>query len=368
MDYNFKELAHPGIRTLKPYIPGKTIEEVAKEHGVTDIIKLASNENAWGCSPAVHDALSNLSNQTLSLYPQSVNHALRQKLAEFLGIEADMLMLSNGSDLIYGLLLTCFALQSDKHVLTHRYAFSTYEIQANTLGIPIVITPTNNWRVDIDAILDTCNVKTALIFLANPNNPTGLLINHADITRLLNGIPKTTLLVVDEAYYEYAYAEYQANTIELLAKHPNLIITRTFSKAYGLAGLRLGYAIADPQIINLLYSIQLPFTVNIAAMTAAQAALDDQLFIKKTIRLTKDGITQMQQGLDELGISYLPTSGNFITMDCNTDGNIVFQQLQKYGIIVRPLHPYAMNNYLRVTIGTEEQNNRFIKTIQQLGS
>ncbi|MDP3705802.1 MAG: histidinol-phosphate transaminase [Legionellaceae bacterium] len=366
MSYDFIKLTHPGIQSLTPYVPGKTIEEVAREQGLTDIIKLASNENAWGCSPTVRQALSLLSDQTISSYPNSVSHPFRHKLAQHLGVNTDMLTLSNGSDLLMCILLICFALHSNKHVLTHDFAFSTYEIQAKTLGVPIVITPAPNWQVDIDAVISTCNDKTALIFLANPNNPTGLLISHAEIIRLIESIPQTTILVLDEAYYEYARAEYQANSIDLLAKHPNLVITRSFSKAYGLAGLRLGYALSDPQITKLLYSIQLPFAVNNVAMAAASAAIDDQAFIEKTLRLTALGIQQMKLGLDKLNIFHLPTVTNFITIDCNTDGWPIFQRLQEHGIIVRPLHAYGMNNYLRVTIGTEEQNKRFLDTIQDI--
>lgn len=366
MDCNYNLLTPASIQSLAPYIPGKTIEQVAIEQGITDIIKLASNENPLGCSPLVHHALSHLSKQTVSLYPNSVSHAFRHQLAHFLQIDSEQLVLSNGSDAIYGLLLTLFALQTDKHVLTHQYAFSTYEIQAKTLGIPIVITPTRGWEVDIDAIINTCNEKTALIFLANPNNPTGLLIKHAEIERLLANIPSTAILVLDEAYYEFASDVYQADSLGLLSKYSNLIITRTFSKVYGLAGLRLGYGIANPEIIALLYKIQLPFAVNIAAMTAASAAIKDQDFIHQTLEVNRQGIQQMQIGLDRLNIPHLPTTTNFITIDCQTDGGPIFQRLQQHGIIVRPLHPYGMANYLRVTIGLEEQNKRFLLALAEV--
>ncbi len=366
MHVDFSRLTHAGIQALEPYVPGKTIEAVAKEQGLTDIIKLASNENAWGFSPAAHQALCKLSNQTLSLYPSSVSHAFRHKIANFLGIETDGLILNNGSDSLISLLLICFALHQDKHVITHDHAFCAYAIQSKTLGIPIISTPTHNWRVDIDAIIAACNHKTALIFIANPNNPTGMLIEYGEIKRLLSSIPKTTILVLDEAYYEYAYAEYHENSLDLLAAYPNLIIARTFSKAYGLAGLRLGYACAQPQIIKLLYSIQLPFAVNIAAMTAAEIAIDDQDFIQKTIQLTTAGIKQIEAGLKNLHIHYLPTTTNFITMQCPMDGNIMFQKLQAHGIIVRPLHVYGMNDYIRVTVGTPEQNTRFLQALQEI--
>jgi histidinol-phosphate aminotransferase len=366
MIQDFSKLTHNGIQSLHPYVPGKSIEEVAKEQGITDIIKLASNENVWGCSPSALASLKSLSPHDLSLYPTSICHPFREKLANFLDVDTDMITLSNGSDLLLCLLLICFALHSDKHIMTHDHAFISYEIQAKTLGIPVVKTPTNNWEVDIDAIIETCNEKTAIIFLANPNNPTGLLVNHQDITRLIESIPKTTILVLDEAYYEYARKDYMADSVDLLRKHPNLVITRTFSKAYGLAGLRLGVAIANAQITQLLYNIQLPFAVNIASMNAASAALDDQEFINNTLSQTHAGLIQMRTGLDALNLSYLPSSANFITVDCKQDGNTVSNQLQKHGIIVRPLHPYYMNNYLRITIGTKEQNERLLYTLDKI--
>jgi histidinol-phosphate aminotransferase len=364
MSFDFNQLPHAGIRSLAPYIPGKSIDEVAQEQGLSDIIKLASNENPLGCSPNVLQALSQLTSQQISLYPTSINHPLRTKLAQKLGVDSEMLTLSNGSDLLFCLLLTSFALHTDKHILTHDCAFISYSIQAKTLGIPVISTPIyTDWRVNIEAMLNACNEKTALIFIANPNNPTGLLIEHIEIERLLNNIPKTTILVLDEAYYEYAHSSYKANSIELLAKYPNLVITRTFSKAYALAGLRLGYAISDPQITALLYRLQLPFAVNQAAMLAASAALDDQAFLEKSIQTTSQGIHQMQNGLAKLNLPHLPTAANFITFDCKTDADPIYQALQKYGIIVRPLAPYGLNNFLRVTIGTQKQNHKFLEKL-----
>lgn len=366
MNYDFKELTHSGIQSLHPYIPGKSIEEVAKEQGLTDIIKLASNENVLGCSNLALEALKNLSIQDLSLYPTSTCHPFREQLANFLNLDKEMISLSNGSDLLICLLLICFALHRDKHVLTHDYAFVSYEIQAQTLGVDVIKTPVKNWEVDIDAMIEACNEKTAIIFLANPNNPTGILIKHQDIKKLIESIPKTTILVLDEAYYEYARAEYAENSIELLKKHPNLIIIRTFSKVYGLAGLRLGYAIANEQITKLIYSVQLPFAVNIAAMIAASSALKDQRFVEKTLLITKQGIQQMQLGFDKLNLNYLPSSTNFITVNCNKDSSSIFKKLQEHGIIARPLHQYKMNDYLRITIGTEEQNKKVLTTLTKI--
>ncbi len=361
MPCDYAQLPHAGIRDLNPYVPGKSADELTRECGLTDVVKLASNENALGCSPYVAQALNHLTLGQIAAYPISAIHPLRQKLADKLGVTREMITLGNGSDSLFCSLLTCFALHNGKHILTHDYAFSSYAIQAKTLGIPVVSTGLHkNWEVDMDAMIKACNDNTALIFIANPNNPTGLLLGQSDIKRLLENIPETTIMVLDEAYYEYVDDPNKAYSVDLLKKHPNLVITRTFSKAYGLAGLRLGYAIANPQITALLYRIQLPFVVNIAAMTAATAAVDDAEFIQQTVELNQQGIIQMQQGLSSLNLTSLPTAGNFITFDCNTDSLPIYQGLQEYGIIVRPLHPYGLNQHLRVTIGTSDQNSRFL--------
>lgn len=366
MHCNYKELPHIGIRSLAPYVPGKSVEEVACERGLTDIIKLASNENVLGCSPQVAKALADLSAHHLATYPQSIHHPLRQELAQQLTIDTAMITLANGSDSLFGLLLTCFALHTDKHIVTHDYAFSSYAIQAHTLGIPVIHTPVkDNLEVNVDAMIAAITEQTALVFIANPNNPTGLLIDHNEINRLLASIPKTTLLVLDEAYYEFVNDK-QPHATDLLGTYNNLIITRTFSKAYGLAGLRTGYAMAHPDVTALLYRIQLPFAVNIAALTAASAALQDTDFLAKTQQMTATGLQQLEQGLAQLNLTYFKSAGNFITFDCQMDGLILYELLQQSGIIVRPLHPYGLNQYIRVTVGTEQQNTRLLNNLKDI--
>ena len=365
MAINYNLLPHAGIKSLSPYIPGKTAEEVAALHGISDIIKLASNENPLGCSPVVKDALSKLTLNELATYPVGSKLPLRQKLAAKLGLETEMITLVNGSDALIPLLQTCFALDLKKHVLTHDYAFLPYKIQAQNLNIPVVSTPLlANWEIDLDAMINACNENTGLIFLATPNNPTGVLFTQNQLIKLLHSIPLTTILVVDEAYYEFVNENDKLNTIDLLAKHPNLVITRTFSKAYGLAGLRLGFAIASTEITEILQRVLLTFTVNIAAATAASAAIDDLDFIKMTVKANFAGLNQMKEGLSKLKLNYLPTTGNFITFDCKEDGMRIFQGLLQHGIIIRPLHQYEMNNFLRVTIGTEAQNTRFLEALR----
>lgn len=367
MTCDFYKLPHEGIQCLNPYVPGKSADELQAQKGLGTIIKLASNENPLGCSELVTTALANLSTKQLAAYTISAQHPLNQKIATQLSLPRTMITLTNGSDLLFTLLLTCFALHRDKHVLTHDYAFITYQVQANTLGIPIFSTPLKNqWQVDVQAMVNKCNEKTAIIFLANPNNPTGLLIPEVEIRYLLDNIPATTLLVLDEAYYEFVDPTLRPNTQALLAHYPNLVLTRTFSKAYGLAGLRLGYAIACQAITDILHRALLPFTVNKAALEAGSAALGDQEFLQHTITNNIVGLKQLQQGLDELNIRYLPSHCNFVTFDCNKDTTILYQKLLKHGIIVRPLHPYAMNNFFRVTVGTREQNNQFITTFKEL--
>lgn len=367
MPCDYHLLPHAGIQSLSPYIPGKSAEEVAQEQGLTDIIKLASNENPFRCSPLVMKALSTLSAKQLATYPIAANHPFRRKLANKLSLDANMITLGNGSDALIPLLQTCFALHCDKHVLTHNYAFIAYGIHAKTLGIPVISTPLlANWHVDIDAMIASCTEKTALIFIATPNNPTGLLVTQANITRLLQNIPPSTILVIDEAYYEYVNNTDKLNTISLLADYPNLVITRTFSKAYGLAGLRLGYTIASPYITTLLQRVLPPFTVNEVALVAASAALDDDDFIQLSVNNNAQGLTKIEQGLTHLQLNYLPSSGNFIAFDCKKDSLSLYQKLQQRGIIVRPLHPYGLTNYLRVTVGTQQQNRRFLDTLEEL--
>ncbi len=364
MSIDFLQLPHPGIRSLVPYKPGKSIEELAREKNITDIIKLASNENPLGCSPLALAALQSMPPHLIATYPSPLNHPLVPKLASKLNISVDQLFVSNGSDNLFSIFLNCFALHTDKHILVHDFCFSSYAIQANTYNIPVRSAAINDhWEVDIDKLINACTPQTGLIFIANPNNPTGILISQHEIKRLLDNIPETTLVVLDEAYYEYAASQLECNSIDWLDKHPNLVITRTFSKIYGLAGLRLGYAIAHPDIIAILQRVQLPFAVNQVALTAAHAALDDDEFLRLSLKINDEGIAQITQGLDSLSLNHIPSAGNFIAFDCNEDGLSLYNYLLDKGIIVRPLHPYRMNHYIRVTIGTKEQNERFLNAL-----
>ncbi|WP_419420422.1 histidinol-phosphate transaminase [Legionella sp. D16C41] len=363
MPCDYQKLPHKGIRDLKPYIPGKSIEELGQEKKITDIIKLASNENPLGCSSNVISAIAKLTGLKIATYPAPASHPLNRKLSEKLAIPENKLFLSNGSDSLFSLLLTIFGLHTNKHILTHDYAFISYRIQAQILGIPVKSSPVlTSWEVDIEAMIKLADTNTALIFLANPNNPTGLLIPLEKIRHLLKKISAGTIVVLDEAYYEYAYQD-EPGALSLLQEFPNLVVSRTFSKAYGLAGLRLGYAIAHPDIINLLYKVQLPFSVNQVALTAGAAALEDEEFLTSTLALNIQGLKQVEQGLIDLNLSYLPSVGNFITFDCGMQSEPIYKKLLEKGIIVRPLDNYGLTSHLRVSIGLPEHNTRFLDNL-----
>ncbi|MBA2656323.1 MAG: histidinol-phosphate transaminase [Tatlockia sp.] len=367
MACDYYNLPHFGIRSLNPYIPGKSIEELMREKNLKNIIKLASNENPLGCSPLALEALAKLSGLQIATYPSPKNHPLTAKLSQKLGIKDDMITLGDGSDLLFFFLLVTFALATGKHIMTHDYAFLSFEIQAQTLNIPTLKIALNpDWKVNIDTIIQATSEETALIFLANPNNPTGLLIPLNEIERLLTKIPTSTLLILDEAYFEYAYGKEDKNAIALLSSYSNLVITRTFSKAYGMAGLRLGYALANSEITELLHRVQPPFAVNCAALTAAYAALDDNDFIMQSLELNKLGMRQLQDNLNRLKIKHLPSTCNFVTIDCQRDAQEIYQSLLGQGIIVRPLEQYGLPNHLRISIGKPEHNYRLIDNLQNI--
>lgn len=364
MSIDFKTLPHQGIRNLIPYKPGKSIEELAHEQGIKHIIKMASNENPLGCSPLAYKALHSLSVHKMATYPSPMNHPLLPKLANRHKLKIEQLFLSNGSDPIFGLLLNAFALHSSKHILVHQYSFSTYAIQAHALNIPVHSVPINSdWQVDIESVIQACKSDTGLIYLPNPNNPTGTLIDQQKIKHLLEQIPESTIIVLDEAYHEFAATQQPLDSVDWLKEHPNLVITRTFSKIYGMAGLRIGYAMANEDITSILWRIQLPFTVNQLALEAALAALDDEAFIDQSLKINKQGMQQIQDGFKQLGLKYIPSACNFLTFDCKEDGMNLYNFLLKKGIIVRPLHPYKMNSFIRVSIGTQEQNTRFLDAL-----
>lgn len=357
---------HPGIQTLQPYQPGKSVEDLSRERGVTNAVKLASNENPLGCSPKVMSALANVSAQHIATYPSAFHHPLKKKIADRFSLSSNQIVLGNGSDSLFTLIFTLFCLHQQKHVLTHQQCFPSYPIQAKGFGIPIKQIPLNeDWQWTVSSFIEACTDDTGVLIFANPNNPTGVKVRQEAIKELLQAIPEHVIVVVDEAYYEYAYSESSEGALPLLQQFSNLIITRSFSKAYGLASLRLGYAIADESIIELIWRIQQPFAVNGLALHCGEIAWDDQDFVQKSIEVNAKGLQQMKTQLDALGYRYISTHTNFITMDAGSQATALNDHLLDKGVIVRPLVASGMPNHMRVSIGTQQQNERFLSALEQ---
>lgn len=364
MKIDFTKLANAGIRNLIPYKPGKPIEEVERELGISDVIKLASNENPLGPSPkallAAQEALLKS-----HLYPDGGCYELKKALAKFLNVSEQHLTIGNGSENVLEIIVKAYLTANDSAVVS-QYAFATIPILINAINAQLITVPAKAWGHDINAMVAACEKNTRLIFVVNPNNPTGTYTTTKDFLYLLNSVPTDVLVIADEAYIEYIDQEDYPNTLQLLKQYPNLIISRTFSKIFGLAGLRVGYAISSPEIADILNRARLPFNANSIGQAAACAALMDHEHIERSIQVNQEGKLQLEAGLKKLKIDYIPSLGNFISIDMKTDGNAIYQTLLHQGIIVRPLVAYGMPNHLRITIGTFAQNERLLIALHKL--
>lgn len=364
MTIDFQLLANIAISSLTPYQPGKPIEEVERELGITSAIKLASNENPLGASPmameAAQDALAKA-----HIYPDGGCFELKNALAQFLKVETNQLTIGNGSENILELIVKAYLSRDDSAVIS-QYAFLTIPLLIKSYGANIIRVPAINYGHDIPAMIAAVDKKTRILFVVNPNNPTGTYTNKADLLLLLNSVPSHVLVVLDEAYQEYIDRHDYPNTLELLDQFPNLVITRTFSKAYGLAALRLGFSISSPKIADILNRARLPFNVNSVAAQAAKAALLDTKHIEESIALNVIGMRRLEQALTEMGIEYIPSLGNFITINVKKDAADIYQKFLHQGVIVRPLGAYDLPTHIRVTIGTAEQNNRFLTALREI--
>lgn len=362
MHVDFRSLANSHIRNLTPYQPGKPLEELERELGITSSIKLASNENPLGASLNVM-AAAQLALAQMHIYPDGSGFELKQALSQFLKINTDQITLGNGSENVLELITKAYLHQEDNAVVS-QYAFLTIQILVQSYG-KLKMVPAKNWGHDVAAMIKAVDEKTRILFLVNPNNPTGTYTTDHDLHLLMESVPQHVLVVVDEAYSEYISKSDYPNALNYLAKYPNLILTRTFSKVYGLAALRLGFALSSPEIADILNRARLPFNVNTIASKAACAALLDQAHVKKSILINDAGMAQLEKGLQKLNLDYIPSIGNFITIDVG-DAPKVYQKLLHEGVIVRPLHAYGMPEHIRVTIGTPEQNERFLEAIRRI--
>ncbi|KHD08865.1 aspartate aminotransferase [Candidatus Thiomargarita nelsonii] len=357
------KLATPGVQGLRPYQPGKPIEELEREYGIKNAIKLASNENPLGPSPRVLEAVQGCL-KDIARYPDGNGFVLKKALAQKHHVNMDMITLGNGSNDVLELIARTFVTQAQS-VIFSEHAFVVYPMVTQAIGARSIVTSAKNWGHDLSAMQAAICDDTRLIFIANPNNPTGTWLDKSSLKAFLEAVPESVLVVVDEAYFEYAIENPNyPNSLDWLSEYPNLIVTRTFSKAYGLAGLRVGYSISHADVAHLVNRVRQPFNVNSIALVAATAALDDGEYLKKSIALNRAGMQEMRQSFEKMGLSYIPSLGNFLAVDVD-DGAKIYELLLRQGVITRPLGD-AMPQHLRVSIGLPSENEIFLQALRKV--
>ena len=350
------------VLNLKPYVPGKPIEELQREYGVTHVVKLASNENPLGPSPAAVTAMRDAA-AGVHLYPDPGVYSLRHTVGERFGVDPDHVLVSNGSNEMITLLVRAFTTPAE-NVVFSQYGFIAYKVVTGAAGVQQREVPADGLSPNIDAMIAACDANTRLLFLANPNNPTGTWTPRADVERLLREVPEHVLVVLDEAYTEYVDAADYPDGMSLLAQRANLVVMRTFSKAYGLAGCRVGYAVAPAYVCDRVNRIREPFNVNHIAQAAAIAALGDAAFIDRTVALNRAERERIGDALDALGVTCHRGQTNFVLIEPTMPAMALYEALLKRGVIVRPLAPYGLGQYLRVTLGTEQENDVFLSALR----
>jgi histidinol-phosphate aminotransferase len=353
------------LEGLTPYPPGKPIEEVQREFGLTEVVKLASNENPYGPSPKAVEAIA-LEAKELHLYPESGCHYLRLKLANRLNVPAEYLIFGNGSDEVVAMLTMAFLDETTNIVCSER-TFIRYEMGATSMGAQTRHVPMKDWRHDVAALAAAADANTRFLFIGNPDNPVGSAISAKEFGQLLSSVPKSVMVVLDEAYYEYAcsWPDYP-RSVELVQSHPNLIVLRTFSKAYGLAGIRLGYGIGHPDLWNPVDRIRPPFNANRLAQAAALAALDDTEHMARTLEGNRAGLDYFYAQFDELGLPYVPSHANFVLADMKRPAAPLYDALLRRGVVVRPMGMYGLTNHLRISVGLPRENEIFIDALRQV--
>ncbi len=366
----FGRIAVPAIQGLCPYQAGKPESELERELGLTNIVKLASNENALGPSLAAIDAVrTKLFN--LSRYPDGSGHELKNGLAQRLSVTPRQITLGNGSSEVLEIIARVF-LGAGREAVFSEYAFAMYPIFVQAAGakarIAKAMSPDSSmpYGHDLDAMRNLVNPKTGLVFIANPNNPTGTYVSQTSLYGFIESLPENVICVVDEAYFEYVEQDDFPITLSWLERFPNLIVTRTFSKAYGIAGLRIGYAISDPEISEMLNRIRQPFNNNSIALNAALAALGDEEHLCKSRRSNQSGLAFLSRALTQRNLEVIPSIANFVCFNVKRDSVQCFNALLRKGVIVRPLASYHMPNHIRVTVGTPDQNMRFLGALDKI--
>ena len=363
-DGDLSALSPEYVRRIAPYVPGKPVEELAREYGLAekDIVKLASNENPRGPSPSVRQAIAEAV-AGISRYPDGNGFELKSALATRFGVEREQVVLGNGSNDILELATQAFLRPGDEAVYS-QHAFAVYPLATQARGATGIAVAARELGHDLDAMRAAVTPRTRIVFVANPNNPTGTWLSPAAMEAFVASVPQDVLIVLDEAYNEYLRSTHRSDTASWIAKHPNLLVSRTFSKAYGLAGLRVGFGLMDLAVADMLNRVRQPFNVNSVAQAAALAALADAAYVEESARLNLAGLEQLMRGLDALAIGYVPSHGNFLLVRIG-DAAKVYDRLLRKGVIVRPVANYGLPEHLRVTVGLEEENGRFLSALRE---
>ncbi len=349
------------VLTLSPYKPGKTIAQLEREYGVSNVIKLASNENPRGASPRVCNAISKELN-SLTRYPDPSGHNLKQALSRKLGVPEECITLGNGSNDVLELAARVAVSPGSKCVVDE-HCFVVYPLAIAAAHGKMVSVKSRKWCHDLVRTSEVVDALTSIVYIANPNNPTGTYVTDSGLRTFIESVPSTVWIVIDEAYFEYVGETDYPNGVEFSKEFPNVVVTRTFSKAYGLASLRVGYSVSSSYFAELLNRIRQPFNVNSVALAAAEAALDDTEYLDESVVINSEEMKFVQDSLREQELEYIRSVGNFITFDCGMDALPLYEKLLRKGIIVRPIANYGMPNHLRVTIGTHEENVRFVQAL-----
>ena len=357
--------ALPYVRAIAPYQAGKPIEELAREHGLQPerIVKLASNENPLGMPDSARAAIE-AALPELGRYPDSNGFDLKAALSRKFGVPAEWITLGNGSNDILEA-AAAVMLAPGRSCVYAQHSFAVYPLATMARGARSIVVPARDYGHDLDAMLAAIEADTRLVFVANPNNPTGTFVGADTMAAFLGRVPRHVVVVLDEAYNEYLSPELRHPSIDWVRRFPNLLVSRSFSKAYGLAGLRVGYGVAQPELTDLLNRVRQPFNCNSLAQVAAVAALADEAFVARSVEVNRKGMAQITAALDVLGLRYLPSFGNFLLVEVG-DGAAVYQGLLKRGVIVRPVANYGLPQWLRVTIGLPEENDKFVAALREV--
>jgi histidinol-phosphate aminotransferase len=364
MTNRFIDLCVPGIANLNPYIPGKPISELERELGISNTVKLASNENPLG-PPKAAKAVIHGGLDDLAIYPDGGGFDLTNALAERHNVEPTCITLGNGSNDVLDMIARTF-LDAGKEAVFSEYAFAVYPIVTQAVGATAKIARAKDYGHDLKAMSELVNDNTRVVFIANPNNPTGTWLSIIELETFLSAIPSHVIVVIDEAYFEYVQKDAYPDATQWLSTYDNLIVTRTFSKAYGLASLRIGYCISHPDVANLLNRVRQPFNVNSLAQAAALAALGDQEHIRLSIENNNKGLLQYEAAFSDMALEWIPSVGNFITVNLGRSAAEIDKALLLKGVITRPVGNYALPSHLRITVGLPEENARCIQALKEV--